>query len=131
MLALVLDEIIRKQKGEFSRLELTNKQNQIEFSRCLQSENFGKLYAFIQEYLKSLRFPTERLIITDREWQVFPKGSDPKEVVKALAGFHTQWCIAGEGTAAGYLRNSDLHIYFSKDADGKKNYSPCLYCFRK
>ena len=98
---------------------LTDEQSQIEFSKRLQSENFGKLYAFAQEHLKSLRLPTERLIITDGEWRVFPKGSDPKEVVKALSGFHTQWCIAAEGTAASYLAHSDLHIYFSKDADGK------------
>ena len=117
-LALVLDEIRRKQRGEPSALVATDEHSQIEFSKRLQSENFGKLYAFAQEYLKSLRLPTERLIITDGEWRVFPCGSDPHEVAKALAGFHTQWCIAGEGTAAGYLAHSDLHIYFSKDADG-------------
>jgi len=117
-LALVLDEILRKQKGEPSAIVLADEGQQAEFSRRLKSENFGKLYAFAQEYLKSLRLPTERLIITDGEWRVFPKGSDPKEVVKALAGYHTGWCIAGEGAAASYLTRSDLHIYFSKDANG-------------
>ncbi len=118
-LALVLDEIRRKQKGEPSQLVLTEEKDQDEFKKYLQSENFGKLYAFAQEYLKSLRLPTERLIVTDGEWRVFPQGSDAREVVKSLAGFHTQWCIAGEGTAAGYLAHSDLHIYFSQDVDGK------------
>jgi hypothetical protein len=85
----------------------------------LASENFGKLYAFFQEHLKNLRLPLERLPITQGEWRVFKQGSDPKEVVKALQGFHTQWCIAGEGTAASYLSHSDLYIYFSQDAEGK------------
>jgi len=118
-LALVLDEIRRKQKGEPSALLLADEQSQAEFNKRLQSENFGKLYAFTQEHLKSLRLPTERLIITDGKWRIFPQGSDPKEVVKALSGFHTQWCIAGEGAAANYLSHSNLHIYFSKDAEGK------------
>jgi len=118
-LALVLDEIRKKQIGQPSEILLNDEQSQTEFRKRLQSENFGKLYAFFQEYLKSLRLPTERLFITDGEWRVFPRGSNPQEVVKALSGFHTQWCIAGEGTAASYLSHSDLHIYFSKDANGK------------
>jgi len=114
-LALVLDEVRKKQKGETSQVI------QEEFKKRLQSENFGKLYAFMQEHLKSLRLPTERLIVTDGEWRTFPKDSDAKEVVKSLEGFHTQWCIAGQGTAQGYLAHSNLHIYFSKDADSKNS----------
>jgi len=117
-LALVLDEIRKKQADESSGLVLTQEQGQDEFRKRLNSQNFGKLYAFIQEHLKTLRFPSERLIITDGEWKVFPKGSNAKDVVEALSGFHTQWCIAGEGTAEGYLSHSDLHIYFSEDQDG-------------
>ncbi|MBI1975542.1 MAG: hypothetical protein HYS59_00895 [Candidatus Vogelbacteria bacterium] len=118
-LALVLDETQRKQAGEPSRLVLTPEQGEDEFKKRLESQNFGKLYAFTQEHLKSLRLPTERLIVTDGAWRVFPQGSDAHEVAKSLAGFHTQWCIAGEGTAAGYLKHSDLHIYFSQDHEGK------------
>lgn len=36
-----------------------------------------------------------------------------------LAGFNTEWCIAGEGTAASYLRDSDIIVYFSEDNKGK------------
>ena len=122
-LALVMDKILGTLEGESSAVVLTDEQNQTEVSKCLEEKNFGKLYASTQEYLKSLRLKTDQLAITDGEWRVFHKGSDPKEVVKFLAGFHTQWCIAGEGTAAGYLTHSDLHIYFSKDADNN-NYIP-------
>jgi len=118
-LALVLDEIRKKQMGKPSDILFTDEESQAEFRNRLQGENFGKLYAFFQEYLRSLRLPTERLFITDGEWRVFPRGSNPQEVVRVLSGFHTQWCIAGAGTAASYLSHSDLHIYFSKDADGK------------
>jgi len=118
-LALVLDEIRAKQKNETSQLVLTEKKDQDEFRKRLDSENFGKLYGFTQEYLKSLRLPTEQLTIIKGKWKVFPKGSDAGEIAKALSGFHTQWCIAGEGTAQGYLSHSDLHIYFSQDQEGK------------
>jgi putative effector of murein hydrolase len=117
-LALVLDEIQRKQRKEPSQIIPHDENTQEEFRKRLDSENFGKLYAFFQEYLKTLRLPLERLAITQGEWKVFKRGSNPKEVVKALQGFHTQWCIAGEGTAASYLKHSDLHIYFSQDAEG-------------
>ena len=118
-LAMVLDEIRKKQQGETSAFILPDEKSQLEFKKRLETENFGKLYAFVQEHLKTLRFPEERLIITEGEWRTFPKGSDAKEVSQALEGFHTQWCIAGEGTAEGYLSHADLHIYFSKDADNK------------
>jgi hypothetical protein len=118
-LALVLDEIQRKQRKEPSQIIPQDEKTQEELRKRLDSENFGKLYAFFQEYLKTLRLPLERLAITQGEWRVFKQGSDPKEVTKALQGFHTQWCIAGEGTAASYLQHSDLHIYFSQDTDGR------------
>lgn len=120
-LALVLDEVRRKHGGELSQIVPEDEQSQRELKKRLESENFNKLYAFMQEHLKSLRLPEERLLVTEGEWRLFPKGSDAKEVVKALQGFHTQWCIAGEGTAASYLTHTDLHIYFSQDAQGKNS----------
>ena len=120
-LALVLDEIRRKQNNEPSQIIPADESSQTEFKKRLTSESFNRLYSFVQEHLKSLRLPTERLFITEGEWRVFPKGSNPKEVVKSIEGFHTQWCIAGEGTATRYLSHSDLHIYFSQDAEGKNS----------
>jgi hypothetical protein len=118
-LALVFDEIRRKQIGKTSQIDTDDKKSQEEFSNRLKSENFNKLYAFAQEHLNSLRLPTERLSVTEGEWRVFPQGSNAREVVNSLEGFHTKWCIAGQGTAEGYLSRSDLHIYFSQNTESK------------
>jgi hypothetical protein len=83
-----------------------------------KSENFRDLYGFALDYVKRLVLPKERLPIIKGEWRVFKKGSDPKELVRAIQNFPTGWCIAGEGTAASYLSHSDIYIYFSEDANG-------------
>jgi hypothetical protein len=101
-LALVFDEIQRKLKGEPSQI------TEESFKKILQSENFGRLYGYAIEHLKTLRLPTERLIITKGVWRCFPKGTSAKEVISALQGFHTQWCIAGEGYASNYLQHSEF-----------------------
>lgn len=120
-LALVIGEIRKKQRGESPGFNYLDKESREEFLKRLKSENFGKLYAFVQEYLKSLHFPEERLIVTEGEWRVFSKGSEAKEVVKSLEGFHTQWCISAEGTAEAYLKRADLWVYFSQDTDGNNS----------
>jgi uncharacterized protein YneF (UPF0154 family) len=118
-LAIVLDEIIRKQKKEPSQIlaSLQDENERKEFEERLQRENFRDLYGFALDYVKRLVLPEERLPIIKGEWRVFKKGSDPKELVKAIQNFPTGWCIAGEGTAASYLSRSDIYIYFSEDAN--------------
>lgn len=120
-LSYVFDEISRKRRGQPSKIlsELEDETKQIEFHQRLQSENFGKLYAFALEYVNSLRLPTERLSITKGQWVCFSKGSSPEKLTKALSGFNTNWCIAAESVAEEYLRNSDIWIYFSEDSEGK------------
>lgn len=122
-LAMVFDETRRKLASEPQAIQLEDKDKQKEFKKLLKNENFGQLYAFMLEHVNSLRLPTERLIITDGEWKLFPKGSSAKELAEPLQGFNTKWCIAGEGTAEGYLTHSDMWIYFSQD-DDKKNKIP-------
>ncbi len=119
-LAIVLDEIIRKQKKEPPQIlsSLQDENERKEFEKRLRSENFRDLYGFALDYVKRLVLPKERLPIIKGEWRVFKKGSDPKELVKAIQNFPTGWCIAGEGTAASYLSHSDIYIYFSEDANG-------------
>ena len=117
-LSIVLDEIKRKYSKEPSGLILSEEKRK-EFQKILDSENFNKLYSFALEYVKSLLLPEERLPITKGEWRVFKKGSDPKELVKAIQGFNTGWCIASEATAKSYLSRSDILIFFSEDKDGK------------
>jgi hypothetical protein len=119
-LAIVLDEIIRKQKKEPSQIlaSLQDENERKEFEERLQRENFRDLYGFALDYVKRLVLPKERLPIIKGEWRVFKKGSDPKELVRAIQNFPTGWCIAGEGTATSYLSHSDIYIYFSEDANG-------------
>ena len=120
-LAMVFDETRRNLKGEPQAIQLEDEDKQKEFKKSLKNENFGQLYAFMLEHVNSLRLPTERLIITDGEWKLFPKGSSAKELAEPLQGFNTKWCIAGEGTAEGYLAHSDMWIYFSQDANGNNS----------
>ncbi len=120
-LALVFDEIQRKRTGEPSQFQAGDETRQVQFRKFLQTEDFGKLYAFALEYVNSLRLPTERLIITKGEWRTFPKGTRANELTRTLQGFNTKWCIAGEGYAEDYLSRSDVSIYFSQDQDGSNS----------
>jgi hypothetical protein len=119
-LAIVLDEVIRKQNKEPSQIlaSLQDENERKEFEKRLQAENFKDLYGFALDYVKKLVLPKERLPIIKGEWKVFKKGSDPKKLVRAIQNFPTGWCIAGEGTAASYLSHSDIYIYFSEDNEG-------------
>ena len=130
-LAIVLDEIIRKQEKQEQQEQqessvilasLQDKERREEFEKRLKSENFRTLYGFALDYVKSLVLPKERLPIIQGEWKKFKKGSDPSELVEAIKNFSTGWCIAGIGTAANYLQHSDVYIYFSYD----KNNNPTI-----
>jgi len=123
-LSIVLDEIKRKYSKEPSGLLLSEEKKE-EFQKILESENFNKLYSFALEYTKSLLLPEERLPITKGEWKVFKKRSNPGELVKALQGYNTGWCIASEATARSYLARSDILIFFSEDKDGKPTIPRC------
>ena len=118
-LALVFDEVERRRTGKPSTLSTGDDARQDELQGLLQSENFGKLYAFMQEHVRSLKLPSERLVITDGEWKMFPKDSAVESLTAPLQGFQTKWCIAGVGHATSYLQISDVWIYFSKDADNQ------------
>jgi hypothetical protein len=117
-LALVFDEVQRRRTGKASALSFTDEVQQEKCMDFLRRENFGKLYAFMQEHVRSLKLPTERLVVTRGEWKRFPKGSSSQALTEPLQGFQTKWCIAGEGHARSYLQTSDMLIYFSEDADG-------------
>lgn len=119
-LARVLDEMLRKQTGKPSALNLSEEQKK-DFQKRLQSENFGKLYGWALDYVNSLKLPTERLPIIEGEWRKFSKGTNPKELVDSILEFNTGWCIDGEGTAESYLSHSDVWVYFSQDADGENS----------
>ncbi len=118
-LALVFDEIERRRTDKASTLVVGDESRHLELVNLLQAENFGRLYAFMQDHVRSLKLPTERLVVTKGEWKTFPQGSSPTELTDLLQGFQTKWCIAGEGHAASYLESSDVLVYFSEDVEGK------------
>jgi len=118
-LAHVFDEVEWRRTGKASTLSIDDETRQVELRELLKSENFGKLYAFMQEHVRSLKLPTERLVITEGEWRVFPHGSSAEDLTAPLQGFQTKWCIAGEGHAGSYLETSDVLVYFSRDVEGQ------------
>ena len=130
-LGLLIDKLIRKEKGELSGLTNLNEEQKKEFQKLIQTENFRKLYPWLLEYVNSLKLPEERLVITEGKWRLFPQKSNPHNLVKAIEGFNTGWCIAGEPIAANYLFYSDIYIYFSKDNEGNYTIPRVAIVFNK
>jgi hypothetical protein len=118
-LALVFDEVVKHRKGETPSAAFSEEEKKQEFEKLLKTENFGKLYAFMQEHVRSLKSPEEGLENIKGEWKLFPKGSPHEELTDPLQNFQTKWCIAGEGYAKSYLSHSDMWVYFSEDANGQ------------
>jgi hypothetical protein len=120
-LSFVADAIEAKQKKTVGSLEYGHgiqPEEKQEFKKLLQEgdANFARLYAWAIDKITPIS--EEMLQETRGSWIKYPKGSDPKKVVEALAQYGTGWCIRGKGTAATYLKSSDLEIYFSLDKDG-------------
>ena len=118
-LALVFDEVIKHKKGETAAVTFSDQEKKQEFDNLLKSENFGKLYALMQEHVRSLKSPEAGLENIKGEWKLFPKGSSHNELTAPLQNFQTKWCIAGEGSAKSYLSHSDMWVYFSEDSSGQ------------
>ncbi|MGD0576542.1 MAG: hypothetical protein ABSA74_00495 [Candidatus Staskawiczbacteria bacterium] len=75
--------------------------------------SFGDMYAETMRDLDSKADKESLLPITDGEWRVFEKGSDPKILSAALAGKRSNLCIADIGSASQYLAASSVEIFFS------------------
>lgn len=119
-LSIVLDEILRKVQGKpLAYAERLTFEQREEFEKNLEVANFNELYSWALEYVKSLQLPEQELAVIEGEWRIFSRNSDPKELVKAIKNFDTGWCIAGKATAASYLSQTDILIYFSKDPEGR------------
>jgi hypothetical protein len=110
-LAYVIDSIRSHLAGK------TGADTDVVKSKLLTGGNFSKLYAFATRRLSESK--KEGLLnITDGEWKVYPKNSEPDSLVSTLAGFHTRWCIAQHATAKQYLASGDIHIFYSHDGAG-------------
>ncbi|MFA6027952.1 MAG: hypothetical protein WC752_03425 [Patescibacteria group bacterium] len=116
-LAYVFDGLEKKFTGK--KVKFGNdisSEKQEEFKRYLQTDNFAELYAWAVENFNPI--PEELLKKTEGKWREYPKGSSPAALVRDIEKYSTGWCIRGEATAARYLKDSDLSVYFSEDEKG-------------
>ena len=111
-LAYVIDILHKKAKQESIELD----ENNPELQKLIESENFGKLYAYAIEQVT----PTEvnELMLTEGEWRKYSQGSDHMPLVESIQGHGTGWCTAGESTAKTQLQGGDFHVYYSIDKQG-------------
>ena len=84
-----------------------------------RNKDFGSMYAEAMRYLDKEAGKDKALEITDGEWRVFKKGSDPQELVMAFAGKRAFQCLGNIGDASGCLKRGDIQVYFSNNRAGK------------
>ena len=135
-LAYVLDAIEKKYKPqteEQKKLEQEKKtqkeanlsdeekliyqEEQVNFDKILQGENFAKLYAWAID--KVTPASKERLASVEGKWIKYDQNSDHMPLVESLQGHGTGWCTAGESTAQTQLSNGDFYVYYSYDENGQ------------
>jgi len=80
-----------------------------------KKKSFGDMYAETMRDLDSKAERKDLLPITDGEWRVFEKGSDPQVLSDALAGKRSNLCIADIGSATRYLNTGSVEVFFSYD----------------
>jgi len=112
-LAYVLDAIVQKANKEGIPVEKEDP----EFKKLLEGANFGKLYAYAIE--KTLPIKEKGSLKIGGMWIEYPQGSDHTLLAKSLQGYTTGWCIAAESTAAFYLRDGSMQVYYSYDTQGQ------------
>jgi hypothetical protein len=82
-----------------------------------EAPDFNKLYA---HYLVETRSEKREAASTKGKWIEFKKKANPQKVMKRLEGYGTGWCIASNlGDMKRYLKDGELHIYFSEDDKGQ------------
>ncbi len=112
-LAYTLDAIVQKANKEGIPVE----EEDLEFKKLLEGANFGKLYAHaIEKALPTKEKESQKI---GGAWIKYPQGSDYVSLAKSLQGYTTGWCIAAESTAAFYLRDGSMEVYYSYDAQGQ------------
>lgn len=88
-----------------------------QFTKILNQEDFGKLYAFAIE--KVTPESQESLANTKGEWVKYDQNSDHMPLVQSLQSHGTGWCTAGESTAQTQLQGGDFYVYYSQDQQGQ------------
>ena len=112
-LPYVINTIVKKANNE--KIEIA--EDNSELQKLIQSENFGKLYAYAIE--KVTPAEENELSITEGEWIKYPQNSDHIPLIESLQGHGTGWCTAEESTAEIHLKGGDFYVYYSNDEDGE------------
>ena len=115
-LAYVLDALNKKYQGAPIDTTTFEEEEQKQFEKLLQSENFAKLYAWAME--KVTPADEQGLSNTQGKWIKYVQGSNHIPLVHSLQGHGTGWCTAGESTAASQIQGGDFYVYYSNDQEG-------------
>lgn len=116
-LTYVLDALNMKYQRKQVNLGYLEAEDQQQFERLLQKENFAALYAWAIG--KVTPASQEQLAITTGEWVRYKQGSDHMPLVRSLRGHGTGWCTVGETTAKRQLQGGDFFVYYTFDREGK------------
>lgn len=117
-LAIVLESFEWKAKGEQPKFGFDiHEDTKRQFLDFLERKNFAKLYALAVEEFKPIA--NELFQITEGEWRIYPRGSDPKVLVESISPYGTGWCLRGESVAERYLDQNELQVFYSLDKEGK------------
>ncbi len=82
-----------------------------------EEKDFNALYARFLIQNKNER----KEVLSDKgEWEIISQGADANSAMKRLQGYGSPWCIATNlADMERYLKNGDLHIYFSENEKGE------------
>lgn len=128
-LSYVVKKIAQKYKGEsfdiseFGYEQLTEEVKQ-KFKTYLEQENFGKLYAWANEFIQPI--PEHMLKVTDGRWVKYEQDRKGTENYKwlnhSILGRGTGWCTTGLNTAKTQLQGGDFYVFYSNDKDNNPVY---------
>ena len=107
-----------KPKKERRPVKIENQSKKLDekkFQELLSTENFSKIYT--QFLIEMPEYSKEGLQEIRGKWIKYLQGSDPKPLVKSLAGHPLEWCTANEDTAKTQLEGGDFHVYYSYGKD--------------
>ena|SRR3989344_432232 len=101
----VLEENFREQLAVPSGpLEEADQKLLADLNTYADRGDFARIYAHFQNKIEQIRRERELSEGIAGEWRLFPQDSNPKELMAALAGKGTDWCIARADFATNYLQ---------------------------
>lgn len=115
-LEFIVNALNKKKQGKDIELKYDiSPEEEEKFKKSLQGANFRELYSFANELIAPIQ--EEILLTKEGVWKKYKK-DDFETLANSIRGKGTGWCIAGENTAALYLKDSDLDVFYSNDEKG-------------